>query len=874
MINNELIDLIDAGWTVLTPNRRLARSVRETVAEQHLAAGRLAWETPEILTWAGWLRRAWNEPRLGSRPALLTPTQAAALWERVIDEAGAVLLLPAGAATTAAEAWALLHGWRLDLGHPAFSEDGDGRAFRAWAAAYASACDAGGWIDEARLPDALAARIADGHLPAPERLALYAFDELSPQQQALLDAVSAGGGEVLRVGPEARTGQVCCTALTTLDDELLAAASWAREALARDPGQRIGLVVPDLAAVRGRVERALDTALAPGRMRLDGLADARPFELSLGGALAATPPVHAALELLALLTPGPQPFTRLSGLLRSPFLGAAAAEADARAAAELRLRDGGRAEWSLDAALAVVAGRAPLLVARVDAARRALDPGRAPDGPPRRPGDWATRIGAALEAAGWPGDAPLDSVAYQAVDAFRELLADLGRLDAVAAPERAARMLARLARLARERVFQPAGGGAGVAALGLLEAAGQRFDRLWVCGLDDAAWPPPARPNPFLPARLRKLHDLPRATPEREAAVAARLTAGFAAAADEVVFSHAQRDGDTELAPSPLLRGYASVAPETLLAWPVPRVAGRLADAALERFTDDRAAPLPGGLLPGGTRRVTDQSACPFRAFAHHRLHAEPLGTPPRGLDAMTRGSLVHDVLQALWEAHGAGIAREPDARRRDLVTLACARAIDRKAGLGDRPKLRAIEQARLVTLVEMWLEVDRALSPGRRSEVEKQLVHHVGDHAVQLRIDRLDTLDDGRLAVVDYKTGQRPPYRDWGESRPREPQLPLYAAALGPERIAALAFGKVHVEGCAYQGLAATDDVLPGLRAQDHAAATFVDAAATAEALLRDHAGGNAAVDPADGACDYCGLEALCRIHEIDPEAGGDDDG
>jgi len=42
---------------------------------------------------------------------------------------------------------------------------------------------------------------------------------------------------------------------------------------------------------------------------------------------------------------------------------------------------------------------------------------------------------------------------------------------------------------------------------------------------------------------------------------------------------------------------------------------------------------------------VKDQAACPFRAFAAHRLGAEGLQFPHTGLDALERGTLVHRVL-------------------------------------------------------------------------------------------------------------------------------------------------------------------------------------------------------------------------------------
>ncbi|MEI7048746.1 hypothetical protein, partial [Klebsiella pneumoniae] len=90
--------------------------------------------------------------------------------------------------------------------------------------------------------------------------------------------------------PARIAGHVRRTDLPTFDDELHAAAHWARAALEADPGVRVGLVVPDLAAARDRVARVLDAVLAPERLRLGGLDHARPYGLSLGGALAERPP--------------------------------------------------------------------------------------------------------------------------------------------------------------------------------------------------------------------------------------------------------------------------------------------------------------------------------------------------------------------------------------------------------------------------------------------------------------------------------------------------------------------------------------------------------------------------------------------------------
>ena len=69
-----------------------------------------------------------------------------------------------------------------------------------------------------------------------------------------------------------------------------------------------------------------------------------------------------------------------------------------------------------------------------------------------------------------------------------------------------------------------------------------------------------------------------------------------------------------------------------------------------EQFTDWQGLPLPeGSAFRGGARLLQNQSACPFRAFAVHRLGAASLDHPHEGLDARDRGILLHAALSELW---------------------------------------------------------------------------------------------------------------------------------------------------------------------------------------------------------------------------------
>ena len=59
--------------------------------------------------------------------------------------------------------------------------------------------------------------------------------------------------------------------------------------------------------------------------------------------------------------------------------------------------------------------------------------------------------------------------------------------------------------------------------------------------------------------------------------------------------------------------------------------------------------PLSQPQVRGGSRVFAHQAACPFRAFAEHRLVARPLERLQVGLGPMRSGTLMHRALELLW---------------------------------------------------------------------------------------------------------------------------------------------------------------------------------------------------------------------------------
>jgi probable DNA repair protein len=426
---------------------------------------------------------------------------------------------------------------------------------------------------------------------------------------------------------------------------------------------------------------------------------------------------------------------------------------------------------------------------------------------------------------------------------------------------------------------------------------GQAFDYLWVMGLHDGAWPPAAAPDPFIPLGLQRERGLPHCGPEVELAWAARVTAQLGESAAEVVFSHPGRDGNEALGCSPLLAALPELDGGDLPGSLESRWQSLVrASAAPEAVPASAPVMLRNPEVHGGSQVLGDQAACPFKAFATHRLGARPLERPRAGLDAARKGSLLHRVLERLWQdlQNQANLLALDDAALLGLLRGKIGEVLEeqrRRSPATFSERLRALEAGRLAERVLAWLELERRRSPFTVAASEQQRRFETGGLRLGVKIDRVDRLADGALVVLDYKTGRVRPSA-WFGARPEEPQLPLYgvvsrSVSAGGD-IAAVAFAQIRPDRVGFSGVVRGANVLPGLpssrqaelkAASEHWPAVLDAWAAELERLAAAFSAGEAAVDPKHGLrtckASFCELAPLCRVREALPgPPGGDGDG
>ena len=302
--------------------------------------------------------------------------------------------------------------------------------------------------------------------------------------------------------------------------------------------------------------------------------------------------------------------------------------------------------------------------------------------------------------------------------------------------------------------FQVEDEGAPVQVMGMLEAAGLRFDHLWIMGLHDEALPAPANPNPFLPTSLQRQHRLPHSSPERELEFANKLMERLLASAPDVVLSYPETDGDRALTPSPLVAGGSWLDGDSEK-HPHDWITRMRASAVFEEMDGRSRSGASAKRL--NRRRIALQrhGGVPVPRFRKTSVR-RPAAGRGRSWIELSR-SRNNGPQGAGSDLARTGIARAIDGveRRYELEALIARGADAAVAKLG--PGIgRDLEKQRLQKLLPEWLGIEKSRADihccGHRSRATDR-DWRVADEDV--RADRVDALPDGREIILDYKTGQ-----------------------------------------------------------------------------------------------------------------------
>lgn len=311
----------------------------------------------------------------------------------------------------------------------------------------------------------------------------------------------------------------------------------------------------------------------------------------------------------------------------------------------------------------------------------------------------------------------------------------------------------------------------GILILGPREAREHGADLVILAGLNDGSWPRLPEPDPWLNRRMRKEAGL--LLPERQVGLSAH-DYQMAMAAPQVILTRAARDAEAETVASRWLNRLTNL----MEGLPGRRGKEALEEmrrrgqhwlgqvAALEQPTEAQQA--DPRLKPAGrpsprpplNQRPKELSLTrigllirdPYAIYCRYVLRLKRLDPLRHEPDAALRGQILHKILERFVRER-PGDEALPEAKTRLMET-----ARDVLATTVPWPAAQALWLARLARAADFFLSVD-----GRDGGIPV-ILERAGGVTVDpflFRLtgtpDRIDRLPDGRLHILDYKTGSPP---------------------------------------------------------------------------------------------------------------------
>lgn len=854
--------------TIITVNKRLSSFLYQKYVEFQSRRHKNVWSTPDILPLPAWTERTFYLQQTLTNTQTLTLLnlhQQAVIWQQIIKQNTLDQWLEAANyAALAQEAWTICQEWQIDYTKNSFERTEESRYWQKWAKLYSDYCSQHQLIDSSLLLSWVTHSLHDVQNLLPKKIFLVGFDDVSPQLNQLIIALKNIHIEIEIIQNSSTNSQCQVNSFANANEELLAMANWVKQEWQVNKNNSFACIVPNLNQIRSTIENLFIDIFAPEK-KLPGFTEkALPFNISIGKTLDQYPLIYMALHLLNLSDTCD--YESISYLLTSPFIRGYQEESSQRAQLDIFFRNQFRYEITLQEIIlyAKKMGCHDLAQQLVNFTQYLFK-----NDNHKRINEWRDIFNQQLNAIGWSHQED-----YTLVEHWEELLNNFSLLDLALPTLTKKEAYYYLYWLASRIIYQPKNINSSIQIIGILEASGMYFDKVWVLGLADNIWPPTPQNNPFIPHKIQLQYNLPHSSSERELKYATVVTDRLVKIAPQVIFSYPQQQDERLLRPSALIKNIpiATPAENHFISFNHIIYSAR----NLEAWEDTATLPITTQeSIKGGANIIKQQAACPFRSFAQFRLLAENMVFPDIGLTPLERGSLLHLCLEYIWKQleNQNNLLKANEFELEKIIIASIEKSLrffTQKNPLRFAEKLCALETKRLIQLIKQWLIFEKNRPYFSVVASEQKIEFSLSQTQFSLRIDRVDQLTDGSLAIIDYKTGKAS-INSWESERPDEPQLLMYCLS-NPQHIEAILFAQVKANDLRFKGISADNKNIPGIESveinsneQNSWKKLLVNWQKNLTQLTKAFESGVSLVDPkyAQKTCETCHLQLFCRVSE-----------
>jgi ATP-dependent helicase/nuclease subunit B len=892
---SELKTLFAGDPLILVPNNRIRIALLDEYSRLQKAN---VFFSPSIMGIDIWLEDLWLKlGRKGISPfcdyQILSPVDEKLLWLQILENSldKYPLLNSAEAASSVSHGYRLLRQWQANIDSipslSGFLSIPDVSAFSSWITEYRESCETHKVLN---LVDCIH-KLLKAHPrldPAwlPNDIKLFNFFEPPPIYSALFEKLSEQKDcESLFSKQSGIRSNRQRFSFHSLDEESQACSTWIDHVVKQDPHAHIGVIsnkgINNDRKIRGNLEKKLDPAAI---LQLGTLQSAVNHSQS-GMPIIQTAVIADALLLLGLFF-DIQKSENICRILQSNHLIAAEEEQEARLQMELFMRRFASSEYSLSELNRHLGNEekpyyAPILSNTLLQYKTHF---RA-NSQPKITSEWVAFIEESLQEFGWPGEYLTDTE-KSIVRQWHELIEQVASSGIYLGQVQFQSILGKVKLLCGDMLQKyPTNTKAQVSLLTPNEAIGLNFDYVWFLGFDHKSWPTPIAPSPFIPYSIQEELGMPGCNSTQNYEQAQQTFKLICNSTNtEIIISHHMDNEELHFRSS----GLAADIPisECRLikdqSEPIRSLIDNFSVApTITKIVDENIPLSEEEIIDGGHKIISDQSSCPFRSFANHRLKARSLNDFETGMNPMARGTATHKALELLFEKITSleQIQLINEAQRNYYLDEASQQAIDY---LSDRfpqfmtPNFSRIEKQRIKTLLLNFLEMEKSRNDFTVLVREHSQKWQHGKLNINLQIDRIDQLNDESLALIDYKTGKTSyPRKAFVEERPEDMQLPVYYTAtrdINEQQVSSVNIAHLNTENFSYSGISAEPNFQSKTAVWDSEKEQMSWKQLTdgwvekTKSLADEFTNGTALVNPSNqlSTCKYCNLNNLCRIKEV----------
>jgi exodeoxyribonuclease-5 len=350
--------------------------------------------------------------------------------------------------------------------------------------------------------------------------------------------------------------------------------------------------------------------------------------------------------------------------------------------------------------------------------------------------------------------------------------------------------------------------------LGFHESTFETYDATWIMNLNEHHWPAPHQYHPFIPIKIQQNSHI--FTHEKHREHAAKILEKFTHTSPTVVLSYAKKMGEEEMFPSSALH---TVISSKLLEDNNFEYINNVSNHIFTEYIEDNTSTKIDvqQTVKSGIKLLEAQSICPAWAFYEFRLGAKKLEDEnEENLTTRLRGNLFHKILEQFWVEYKSAslvsaLTEKELSKKIEGITRE-AISIEKKKYPRIMPEFFNIEEIRMVSYLEKWIQHELKRGDFEVIETEKNIPVHVGCLNFNIKIDRIDRVNENNI-VIDYKSGATKTLNEWFLNTYGELQMPFYALFASDKPIDAIAIGVINASKPQWVGIGRDKDLLKGIK-------------------------------------------------------------